>query len=266
MLRTFGCAVLLSLAVSVTFAQNRGERRGRGMDCDDSWSNRPSHCEIREETLAGGNPLDVDARPNGGIQVRGWDRQDVQLRVRVVAQADSEEQARQVASQVQIETGGGQIRARGPQYTEDASWTASFELNVPQQSQLTLRTVNGGISVAMLQGSVDFKATNGGVRLENVGGDIRGRTTNGGLSIDLTGDRWNGNGLDVETQNGGVKLTLPASYSAELETGTTNGRLRVDFPVTVQGLVGKQLHTTLGAGGPRIRAMTHNGGVDIRRR
>jgi DUF4097 and DUF4098 domain-containing protein YvlB len=261
MFRTFGCAVLLSIAVPIALAQDRG-----GMDCDDSWSDRPSHCEIREETLGGGNPLNVDASPNGGIRVRGWDRQEVQLRVRVVAHADSEDQARQIVSQVQVETGGGQIRARGPRRSEDASWTASFELNVPQQSKLTLRTVNGGIAIATLQGSVDFKATNGGVSLEDVGGDIRGTTTNGGLAIDLTGDRWNGSGLDVETHNGGVKMTLPAAYSAELETGTTNGRVRVDFPITVQGLVGKQLHTTLGAGGPKIRAMTHNGGVDIRRR
>lgn len=263
MLRTFGgSALLLSLAVPVAAAQTRD----RAMDCNDGRGDRPSHCEIREETLAGGNPLDLDASPNGGIRVRGWDRSDVLLRVRIVGYADTEEQARQMASQVQIETGGGRIRARGPRRTEDGHWSASFELNVPQQSQLTLRTINGGISVNELQGTVDFSARNGGVRLENVGGDIRGATTNGGLSIDLTGDRWNGSGLDVETRNGGVNLRLPEGYSAELETGTTNGRLRVDFPVTVHGLVDRQLHTTLGAGGPKIRVMTHNGGVSIRRR
>jgi DUF4097 and DUF4098 domain-containing protein YvlB len=117
-----------------------------------------------------------------------------------------------------------------------------------------------------LRGTVNFDAVNGGVRLDNVGGEIRGETNNGGLTIDLTGDRWEGTGLDVETQNGGVRLNLPANYSAELETGTTNGRLNVDFPITVQGSIGKRLHTTLGAGGPKIRAMTYNGGVSIRQR
>ena len=265
MLRTVGsAALLLACAIAVAAAQGRN----RQMDCNDerSGDRRAWHCEIRDETLAGINPLDVDASPNGGIHVIGWDRNEVRLRVRVTGYADSDKEARHLVSQVQIETGGGRIRARGPQRVDDAYWNASFELNVPQQSQLTLRTINGGISIATLRGSVDFRATNGGVRLEDVGGDIRGATTNGGLTIDLTGDRWDGNGLDVETQNGGVKLMLPASYSAELETGTTNGRVRVDFPITVQGLIDRQLHTTLGAGGPKIRAMTHNGGVDIRRR
>jgi hypothetical protein len=63
--------------------------------------------------------------------------------------------------------------------------------------------------------------------VSNVGGDIRGETTNGGLNIDLKGDRWDGAGLDVETHNGGVRMTLPENYSAELETGTTNGGVTI---------------------------------------
>jgi hypothetical protein len=74
-------------------------------------------------------------------------------------------------------------------------------------------------------------------------------------------------GLDVETHNGGIRLTLPRGFSAELETGTTNGGFNIDFPVTVQGnLNGRHLTTTLGAGGPKVRAITTNGGVTIRER
>ena len=53
------------------------------------------------------------------------------------------------------------------------------------------------------------------------------------------------------------------AYSAELEAGTVNGRIRIDFPVTVQGEIGRSLTTTLGAGGATIRAKTRNGGVRI---
>jgi hypothetical protein len=259
----FVCSAFLLMAISAAGAQTRYlEVRG----CEDASHGRTNHCEVREETLAGGNPLDVDATPNGGIRVRGWDRSDVLVRAHIVGYADEYDQARQIASQVQIETGGGRVRARGPQRLDDAYWTVSFELNVPQRSALTLHTLNGGISVRDLNGAVTFKATNGGVRLENVAGEIRGDTSNGGLTIELTGDRWDGSGLDVATHNGGINLTLPSQYSAELETGTTNGGLRIDFPITVQGDVGRHITTTLGGGGARIRAMTHNGGVNIRRR
>ena len=86
-----------------------------------------------------------------------------------------------------------------------------------------------------MNGRVDFTALNGGVNLKRVGGYVRGGTTNGGLNIELSGERWDGEALDVSTTNGGVNLSIPENYSARLETGTVNGRVNVDFPVTVQG-------------------------------
>ena len=50
---------------------------------------------------------------------------------------------------------------------------------------------------------------------------------NGGVAISLEGRRWEGAGLDVETRNGGVMLSLPGNYSAELDAGTTNGGIDV---------------------------------------
>jgi hypothetical protein len=246
MFRTCGFLTLF-LAITLTSAAGQTSYL-EANTCDGISSDRAYHCEMREDTLAGGNPLRVDASPNGGIRVRGWDRNEVAIRSRIVAYADSEQDARRLASQVRIDT----------------YFVVSFELNVPQNANLTLKTVNGGISIRDLRGTVNFDAVNGGVRLENVAGEVRGETNNGGLTIDLTGDRWDGAGLDVETHNGGVRLKLPANYSAELETGTTNGRLNVEFPITVQGRIGKRLHTTLGGGGPKIRAVTYNGGVSIR--
>lgn len=269
MLRTFGfTAVLLAGALTFPVAQSRQRDFGRTAEdwCDQGDEDRGYHCEVRDESLGGSNALDVDASPNGGIRVRGWNRGEIAIRARVSAHADGDDEARQLVSHVRVDTGGGRIRADGPSTHDDASWSVSYEISVPQGANVTLNTVNGGISVEDLSGQVRFRARNGGVKLYNVAGDIKGETTNGGLDVELTGDRWNGTGLDVETSNGGVKLTLPSNYSAELETGTTNGRLRIDFPVTVQGLLGRRITTTLGMGGPRIRAMTNNGGVVIRSR
>ena len=81
----------------------------------------------------------------------------------------------------------------------------------------------------------------------------------------LTGDTWEGAGLDLRTTNGGVRLRIPEDYSARLETGTVNGGIDIDFPVTVQGRIGREFSTTLGDGGPLVRAETTNGGVRITR-
>jgi len=260
-------ALVMSLVVAgASQSRDRTIRRSADTSCNDgSNDRRASHCEIREDTIGGANPLDIDSGPNGGIRIRGWDRGDVLVRSKITGYADTDADARRLVSGVRIDTGGGRVRADGPSTGRDEHWSVSFDVQVPRTAMLTLNARNGGISIDDFRGTAAFRTVNGGVSLSNVGGDLHGGTSNGGVTVDLRGDHWDGAGLDVETHNGGVRLNLPATYSAELEAGTTNGRINVDFPITVTGRLDRHLTTTLGAGGPRIRAMTTNGGVTIRR-
>lgn len=273
MLRTL--SVTAALACTVAFpAAGLAQSRNRSTDgCDDGWNGgrQYRHCEVREYTLQGVNPLDIDAGRNGGIRVRGWDRPDVLVRAKVIGYARTESDARRVVSGVRVDAAGTTVRAEGPDFRgnddlNNENWSVSFEISAPRNAMLTLNTQNGGIALDDLHGTVKFHARNGGVTLNDVSGDIKGETTNGGVTVDLRGDRWDGTGLDVQTTNGGVKMTLPDHYSAVLDTGTVNGRISIDFPVTVQGNLTRQLTTTLGSGGARIRAVTTNGGVVIRKR
>lgn len=270
MLRTIfvTTAVAAALVAGGSAQSRRDSTRTGTMSCDDrNYNNdRATHCEMREDTIGGANPLDVDAGRNGGIRVRGWDRGDVLIRSKIQASANSDADARRLVSGVHIDTGGGRVRADGPDTNRDENWSVSFEINVPRTAMLTLNTNNGGIAIEEFRGVAKFHARNGGLTLNNVGGDLRGETTNGGVTVDVTGDHWDGAGLDVETRNGGIRMTLPKGFSAQLETGTTHGGISVDFPVTVQGSFRSHLETTLGSGGPKLRAVTTNGGVTIRQR
>ena len=273
-------SILITVAVAATVvaagaAQSRNRDTGRdatppsALACNDRnvSRERATHCEVREDTIGGANPLDIDAGRNGGIRVRGWDRGDVLVRSRIEAYADSDADARRLAGAVRVDTGGARIRAEGPDTANrDEGWSVSFEISVPRNAMLTLTTNNGGISIDDFRGSATFHAKNGGLTLTNVGGDLRGDTTNGGVNVDVTGDHWDGSGLDVETRNGGIRLTLPKGFSAELEAGTTHGSIRIDHPIAVQGRIGRHVETTLGSGGPKLRAITTNGGVTIRER
>jgi DUF4097 and DUF4098 domain-containing protein YvlB len=267
LLRTLWMTTTLTVALSVAMpAQTRDRGRSGDLSCNDGGNDRrASFCEIRQDTIGGANPLDVDATPNGGIHIRGWDRGDVLIRSKVVAQARSDADARRIVSGVRIDTSGGRVRAEGPSRGDDESWSVSFDIQVPRMAMLTLTSRNGGITIDDFRGTAKFQTTNGGVSLRNVGGDLRGSTSNGGVNVDLEGDHWDGAGLDVETRNGGVRMTVPATYSAELETETVNGRINIDFPITMTGRIDRRITTTLGAGGPKIRAVTTNGGVTIRR-
>src|SRR4030095_11603383 len=138
------------------------------------------------------------------------------------------------------------IFASGPENRKDYNWNVSYEVFVPRRADLALETHNGGIAIADVNGRIDFTAMNGGVVLRRVGGTVRGSTTNGGLVVDLKGDRWEGDFMEVSTTNGGVVMSVPDNYSSNIQTGTVNGRIDVDFPVTVQGNITKQLSFNLG--------------------
>lgn len=56
-----------------------------------------------------------------------------------------------------------------------------------------------------------------------------------------------------------------ATYSTELETGTVHGRVAIDFPATIHPGRRRLFTATLGSGGPKIRAVTTNGSVTVRR-
>ena len=67
----------------------------------------------RDDARLGGT-LAVDARPNGGIEVRGCDRDEVRLRVMIVATGPSDADARALAGQGRGRDVGGRARDRGP--------------------------------------------------------------------------------------------------------------------------------------------------------
>lgn len=219
---------------------------------------------VQTYDLAARARVTVDAGQNGGVAVESWDGEGIALCAVVRAEADTRAAAERLAEGVEVER-GATIRADVPRTRRGESVSVSFRLRVPRSTDLDLTASNGGIAVEGVHGRIRFETTNGGASLAGVGGDVQGRTVNGGLSVVLTGSRWNGAGLDVETVNGGVSLIVPDGYSAALETGTINGRLQLGFPLTVQGEVGRRLAVTLGAGGPRVRAMTTNGGVHLAR-
>ena len=237
--------------------------RDRDGDWTDHGRNR-RYCEVREAVVPATARIGVDAEPNGGIKVEGWDGSQVKIRAKVTANAHSEEDARDMASEVRIET-GPTIHAEGPDTSNRSHWSVSYQIFVPRRSGLSLRSHNGGISIADVDGDIQFETTNGGVSLSGLAGNVSGRTTNGGLTVRLAGTEWKGDGLEAQTTNGGVTLAVPEGYNAHLEASTVNGGMNIDFPVTVKGNLRRSLSVDLGRGGRPIQISTTNGGVNVRR-
>ncbi|UCC73843.1 MAG: DUF4097 family beta strand repeat protein [Gemmatimonadota bacterium] len=263
--------VLVALACASTGTGAPAPQEARVVQ-DDDWCresgydrDRDHYCEVREFTLrADREVIVVDAAPNGGIKVEGWDRNEILVRAKVQAQARHEGDARGIVSEIDVLT-GGTISADGPRTGRNEGWSVSFRVYVPHDSNLELESTNGGITITDVSGDMRFRTTNGGIHLSGLQGDVDGRTTNGGLHIELEGDEWEGAGLDVQTTNGGIKLYVPDDYRCHLESGTVNGSFRIDFPITVQGRIDRRITADIGGGGTTIRVFTTNGSVSIRR-
>jgi hypothetical protein len=241
-------------------------RSGRwGHDDRERW------CEEREMGWRNPGPgLTVDAAPNGGVEIEGWDRDSVHVLVRIQASAPDPDEARRIASEIQVRRRGDELIADGPDGLRRRRWwVVTYVILAPRRTDLTLRTVNGPIAVADMTSRMDLRVQNGPLSLSRVGGDVTARAQNGPLHIELAGTRWEGTRLDASTQNGPLVLEVPDGYNAELETGTINGPMTLGFPITVQGRIGpgrnRHLTTTLGSGGPLVRAVTTNGPAVVRR-
>jgi len=257
---------LLSLSVPL-IAQLR-DNTERQLTCTNRGYNndRPRHCELREQTLPSIGRLNIDAGQNGGTTVKGWLRGDVLVRARIEASADTEGAAAIMTSRVLIDGSGGQVRASGPDPAQNSGWSITYEIFVPQTTDLTLKTFNGGINISDVRGRLTFEGMNGGVHLARVAGEITGRTVNGGIDVELAAGS-DARQMELSTVNGGVTVAMPANYSARVQTETGMGRVQSDFPLPPDGGNARshRMDFSIGAGGPPVHITTGNGSIHLKR-
>jgi hypothetical protein len=188
---TVTCAAWIGVAVFAAGQPSPAQLRDnteKQMTCQNGGydSDRIRHCEMREQTVPAIGRLSVDANRNGGLTVKGWLRNEVLVRARVEASAENEGAAANLVSRVSIDSTGGQVRATGPESVDnnDSSWSVSYEIFVPQNTDLTATARNGGINISDVRGQIRFEGRNGGVHLKRLAGDVSGSTVNGGVEAE----------------------------------------------------------------------------------
>ena len=159
---------------------------------------------------------------------------------------------------------------RGGVSSESGNWwhgrraKINFNVQVPRGVRLNALTTNGRVHCLHLDSVVHAATTNGDVEV-STSEWASARTTNGGVRVSMGNAKWSGQ-LELETTNGSVEVTLPASAEFQVDAATTNGGIGSDFPVTVQGRFGpKSLSGTVGGGGRELKVATTNGRIALRK-
>jgi hypothetical protein len=222
----------------------------------------------RTYNLPAGGRLEV-INVNGRITAEPADGSAVELRADRSAKAASDEVARELLARIEMreEVGDSRVRVevRVPRGSSrhEIKWT----VRVPRNVAVDLRTVNGGVTMARLEGEVRARSTNGGIVGERLAAtSVDAAVTNGGVEIELTRPVDRGS-FQLEATNGGVQLSLPQESRADITGRCVNGGIEVlELPVEVLGeKTRRRLDAKLNGGGARISLETVNGGVRLSR-
>ena len=158
--------------------------------------------------------------------------------------------------------------------------TIDFEIRVPKDFGLELRTVNNGnIVVEGVSGEMEISNTNGAITLSNVAGSVIADALNKDIVVDFSSITPS-TPMAFTSLNGNLDVTFPASLKATIRAKTENGDVFTDFDmkqelksetinkrsnngiykVTVDNWIGGDIN----GGGPEMLFKTLNGDILIR--
>ncbi|MCM3876726.1 MAG: DUF4097 domain-containing protein [Thermoanaerobaculia bacterium] len=194
-----------------------------------------------EETLtiprAQARDLVLSGARRGGVTVRGADAGAFTITACKVAAGDSEGEAAALLPKIALRNAGGRISVEGP---EEGSWTGFLVVSAPRDADFSIEATNGPVSASNLSGTVSIRtangpvtlnglsgtlsvdAVNGPVTLKGASGEVRIKAANGPVSVTLSGQRWEGKGLDADARNGPLTLRLPGDYASSVRVETSS--------------------------------------------
>jgi DUF4097 and DUF4098 domain-containing protein YvlB len=203
---------------------------------------------------------------NGRVTVEATSDGSVEARITRRGSGVTEEAARKDLASVFVtsEQDGGRVTltARRLSVSSLGNNGADMDLQVPEGASVELRTSNGRVEVANVEGSVivrtsngpvttrggtdlDLDTTNGQVSVNSPSGEVRVRSSNDGIDVisasDAAVNLQTSNGTitfsgtlghgahSLVTSNGGITITLPGDTAFRFDGQTINGGVSTEF-------------------------------------
>jgi hypothetical protein len=173
-----------------------------------------------------------------------------------------------------------------------------FDIQVPRQTSLELKTGGGDVRTSDLEGAMRLKTSGGDVEVSDVKGNVDGETSGGDMRIrQLSGDlmlhtsggdirasdvggrveihsaggdievglvRGNAQGGEVETSGGEIIVALDPAVNLNLEASAGGGDVHSDLTLTITGTQSESnLRGALGKGGELLRLRSAGGDIHL---
>jgi DUF4097 and DUF4098 domain-containing protein YvlB len=140
-----------------------------------------------------------------------------------------------------------------------------FKVKLPKGVRVLASAVNGSVDISGARAQVKAGSVNGEVVVSTSTGPVSASSVNGSVRVNMESLE-STEAMSFSSINGSVSLTLPASFDAELNMSTVNGRVRSDFPITLEGRIDpRRMRGTIGKGGRQVKLSTVNGNIELRK-
>lgn len=179
--------------------------------------------QVEKHFTVDGRPMVIIRNSTGRIQVKSWNRPEVMI-VGEHSSNSVDMESEQVGSRVEIETRILNDSARGADLQMD------YQVTVPEESELQIRTDSGSIVVASVHGNLTFDTLAADVNLQDVGGMVMVTTADGSV-VCL---RCEGTFFKAESVSGSVQLLQPVMD--RITVHTTAGNILFDGDFLPHGL------------------------------
>jgi DUF4097 and DUF4098 domain-containing protein YvlB len=218
-----------------------------------------SETETRDDTYSvGATPKIVVSNDNGQINVVTGNEGTVNVKATIRKPDDVEYSVVQEGDTVRVEA---QVSsAWGWVFGTDAPGV-DITVTLPADTNVELRSSNGGIEVVDIQNSGKLWTANGRISLENVKGEFEVNAMNG--DIDFSGEMTAGGTNQLTTFNGRVEVTLLGEPSVKLDATASNGAIVCELPITATESGLNQLVGVVGGGDAALIIKTLNGSIKI---
>lgn len=155
-----------------------------------------------------------------------------------------------VVGRVEVNTGDGAVTVRRA------------------EGDLIVHTGDGAVSLDDVRGQVDLSTGDGGVKVNGVLHGLKARTGDGAVAVRAGEGSAATADWRIETGDGGVTVELPATFSAELEARSNDGRVTVngfELAGATRDREGAAVTGRIGSGGSRFTIRTGDGGITVGR-
>jgi hypothetical protein len=234
-----------------------------------------------------GGSITLIGAPQGSITIESWQRNEVDLTADIELRAATEEDLTQLAAvngfildeevnHLRILTTGTHDKAfmkrtakNFPKRLFGLPWKIDYHLRVPAYTDIEVNTGSGPLTLKGVEGTISINAIESNADLTLAGGLVRATIERGSVNVRLTDRNWRGAGTDIRLASGDMTVWLVGASSLEINADILrSGQIENSYnglePRDRTPFTPRSMRARAGAGGPTLAFTVGDGTLRLK--